>query len=253
MRSHAPAFVSVLLIALVLGAPGSDAGQSAKAAPAKAPTSAAKATVPLRLPDGHPNLQGIWSTATVTPFERPKEFANKEFLTEDEAARYEVTEVDRLNVDNRDDKRGTNQDVTLAYNDVWWDRGTRVVPTRRTSLIIDPPDGKMPALTAYGKERQSKMIPYSGFQDGRILGSWLDRGLWERCITRECPTSCADGLQQQLSDLQTSTTVAILAEMIRARSSRLTGAHPGPSISQWMGNSPALGRRHAGRRLDKFH
>jgi hypothetical protein len=173
--------VTALFIALVAHSSARVAGQTGTsgAAPEKAAarTSSSSASVP-RLSDGHPDLQGIWSSATVTPLERPNELANKEVLSEKEAAEYEKNVIERNNVDRRDDKRGTNQDVTLAYNDVWWDRGTHVIPTRRTSLIIDPADGKLPELTEYGKQRQSKMIPYSGFQDGRILASWLDRGLW---------------------------------------------------------------------------
>jgi hypothetical protein len=84
------------------------------------------------------------------------------------------------------------------------------------------------------------MIPYSGFQDGRILGSWLDRGLWERCITRGVPdVMLPTAYNNNYQIFQTPTTVAILAEMIHdARIIPIDGRpHPGPSISQWMGNS----------------
>src|SRR6267378_3869542 len=104
----------------------------------------------LHTPDGQPDLQGTWSWATITPFERPSEFAGKEFLTEQEAARYEKDIIERTNMDRRDGS--AEADVGRAYNDFWWDRGTHIVKTRRTSLVIDPKDGKIPPLTAAGRE-----------------------------------------------------------------------------------------------------
>jgi hypothetical protein len=86
--------------------------------------------------------------------ERPAEFAGKATLTEKEAAEYARRQVEERNADTRHDKtprktvNGTaeTEDVALAYNDFWWDRGTKVVGTRRTSLIVDPPDGRIPPL-----------------------------------------------------------------------------------------------------------
>ena len=86
---------------------------------------------------GHPDLQGIWSTATITPFERPAELAGKEFFTPTEAADFERRTLERTNRDRRDG--GAEADVARAYNNFWWDSGTRVVRTRRTSLVIDRP------------------------------------------------------------------------------------------------------------------
>jgi hypothetical protein len=236
-------FVTTLFIALVADSSARVAGQtgtSTAAAQKPASRASSNSTSVPRLSDGHPDLQGIWSSATVTPLERPKEFANKEVLTEAEATEYEKVVIERNNVDRRDDKKGTNQDVTLAYNDAWWDRGTRVVPTRRTSLVIDPPDGKLPELTEYGKQRQNRMIPYSGFQDGRILASWLDRGLWERCITRGIPdVMLPTAYNNNYQILQTPHYVAILAEMIHdARIIPTDGRkHVGSTVRQWMGDS----------------
>jgi hypothetical protein len=98
------------------------------------------AVVPLhaqtgKTPWGDPDLQGTWSNQTITPLERPAEFKDKPVLTEAEAAAYEKRLVEAGNVDNR--TPGTVQDVNLAYNQVWWDRGNRIVADRRTSLIVD--------------------------------------------------------------------------------------------------------------------
>jgi len=105
-----------------------------------------------RAADGHPDLSGVWTNKTVTPFERPRDLAGKEFFTEQEAAEYEKTHV--FDVDKRDNIRGTNRDVASAYNSFWWDPGTKVAKTRRTSIVIDPPDGRIPPLTA---ERQKQL------------------------------------------------------------------------------------------------
>src|SRR5207237_297306 len=106
---------------------------------AATPAPAAKNWVAPRTPDGQPDLQGIWSNATITPLERPKELAGKEIFTEKEAAEYEKRVLEETNKDRRD--APPEVDVGRAYNDAWWDRGTKVVPTRRTSMVVDPPDG----------------------------------------------------------------------------------------------------------------
>src|SRR5438046_7874325 len=87
-------------------------------------------SVVVRTPDGQPDLQGIWSLATITPLERPAELAGKEFFTPGEAADYEKEIQRRNNMDRRDGS--AEGDVARAYNDFWWDRGTQVVRTRRT-------------------------------------------------------------------------------------------------------------------------
>src|SRR2546423_15528281 len=92
-----------------------------------------------KTPWGDPDLQGTWSNQTLTPLERPREFADKPVFTEAEAAAYEKRLGEAGNVDNRNP--GTVQDVNLAHNQVWGDRGSRVVGDRRTSVVVDPPDG----------------------------------------------------------------------------------------------------------------
>src|SRR5437016_2163799 len=143
---------------------------------ARKPAAAATWTVP-RTPDGHPDFQGLWSYATLTPLERPAELAGKEFLSEQEAAEYEQRTLRENNRDRRDGS--AEADVTRAYNDFWWDRGTKVVVTRRTSLVVDPPDGKIPPLTADAQHRAAartearRVHPADGPED---------RPLAERCI-----------------------------------------------------------------------
>src|SRR5579864_6997665 len=98
-----------------------------------------------RAAGGHPDLQGFWTNASLTPFERPREFAGKEFFTEEEAAAFEKRARE---ASNRDRRGATAEaDVALAYNEVFFERGTEISPTRRTSIVIDPPDGRIPPLT----------------------------------------------------------------------------------------------------------
>ena len=160
--------MSWLAIGIVMGwfSTGSAAGQ----APAKNSAS-------LRTPDGQPDLQGTWSFATVTPLERPNNLTNKEFFTEKEAADYEKETLERNNKDRRDGP--AESDVSRAYNDFWWDSGTKVVKTRRTSLVIDPTNGRIPPMTAAARERQSER---TAANRGNEFDGPENRPLPERCL-----------------------------------------------------------------------
>jgi hypothetical protein len=139
---------------------------------------AAKGWVAPKTPDGVPELQGVWTNASLTPLQRPVNLASKEFYTEAEARAIEEENAAR----QRADARGATaaQDLGTAYNAFWYDRGNQVVPTLRTSLIIDPPDGRIPALTDEGRRLQAERAaerrgrgPADG-PESRILA--------ERCI-----------------------------------------------------------------------
>src|SRR5579863_1000977 len=126
-----------VVIALALWPPLSALGQ-AEPAP--------KTTLP-HTPDGHPDLQGVWDYRTITPLERPKDLGTKAFFTADEAAKYEKDENQRQNRDLIDPEKGGLQyppGGVVPYNEAWYDRGSKVAGSRRTSLIIDPPDGRLP-------------------------------------------------------------------------------------------------------------
>jgi hypothetical protein len=198
----------------------------------QAPATATSRTAPLRTAWGHPDLQGIWTFKTITPLERPARFAGKEFLTEQEAA-----ELERIAAqENTDEERPTDaaRDVAGAYNDFWFDRGDKTVRTRRSSLIIDPPDGRVPALTAEGKAR----IDARAAKMARPAWGPEDRSQFERCVTRGLPR-LPGGYNQNLQILQTPGYVVILYEMMREpRFIPLDGrAHVGANIRQWLGDS----------------
>jgi hypothetical protein len=130
------------------------------------PSSGSTAESTPKTPWGAPDLQGTWSNTTVVPFERAKEFGNREFMTDAEYKKAQDQLLERNNRAGRDsreingqDIRGTEKDVARAYNEHWFgDKPTEV--GRRTSVIIDPPDGRMPALTPEAQERISKKRAY---------------------------------------------------------------------------------------------
>ena len=196
---------------------------------------AAKTWTAPRTPDGQPDLQGIWSNATITPLERPKELAGKQFFTGQEAGEYEKRILQESNKDRRDGDR--EADVGRAYNDAWWDRGTRVVPTRRTSMVVDPADGRVPALTPAAQQREAARIEALR----RPARGPEDRGLPERCI--QWPTAGPPMLPSAYNNnyqiLQTPGYVVILIEMIHdVRIIPLDGRpHLASSIRQWLGDS----------------
>ena len=105
---------------------------------------------------GAPDLQGVWDFRTITPLERPEDLTGQEFLTEEEAAAYAEGQSRRQNRDLIDSAQGGLNYAPAAdggvvpYNEFWYDRGTSVISSRRTSLIIDPPDGRLPPLTPEG-------------------------------------------------------------------------------------------------------
>lgn len=183
-----------------------------------------------RMPWGHPDLQGIWNNGTTTPLERPKDLENRETLTDEEwAARAKE-------VATRADKRPDDPlaDVELAYNNEWWERG---VPLKRTSLIVDPPNGKLPPLTAEGQQRVA--AHEAARRQRGPADSWEDRPLQERCILYHGVPPFPTGYNNNYQIVQTREYVAIRYEMMaETRIIPLDGRpHVGPRIRTWIGNA----------------
>src|SRR5262249_55092666 len=156
----------------------------------------------------------------VTPLERPAEFAGKEFITAAEAAAFEKKTVEANDADKnraKETRREVNgtaetQDVALAYNNFWWDRGTKMVGNLRTSLITEPKDGKIPAQTAEAKTKAAALAVITE----RPAEGPEDRPLSERCITRSNtgPPMVPSGYNNNFQIFQTKDYVAILVEQI---------------------------------------
>src|ERR1700730_14457834 len=133
---------------------------------------ASKTWTPPRTAWGEPDLQGKWSYATITPLERPINQTGKDVLSREEKAT--LDEDARTSADRRD---GTAEaDLLRAYNAYWYDRGKSI---GRTSLIVDPPDGRLPPLTPEGRKRQAAIEEQ---ERAHPFDSWEDRPLQERCI-----------------------------------------------------------------------
>jgi hypothetical protein len=162
--------------------------------------------------------------------ERPAEFADKAFLTQQEAAEYEKRFIDR--------RDATAQvDVNGPFRQAWWDSGTKVVKTRRTSIVIDPPDGKIPALTPQSQAAEQARRAATR----RPPETAEDRPLYERCI--EWPTDGPPMLSSNYNNnyriVQAPGYVAIYIEMIHdVRIIPLDGRpHLPRDVRSWMGDS----------------
>jgi hypothetical protein len=189
---------------------------------------------PPQTPDGQPDLQGIWDYRSATPLERPAQFAGRETMTADEVADYERRAAEREDGRPPDDPR-TEQSVHAAW---WLDYGKTVVKTRRTSLIVDPPDGKIPPLTAEGQQRLDARR--AAARSHGPADSYENRSLWERCLTRGVPEGMLPaGYNNNVKLVQTPGYVVIFTEMIHdARIVPLDGRpHDSPNIRKWMGDS----------------
>ena len=199
----------------------------------------AKSSAVARTSDGHPDMQGIWTNATITPMERPAQFAGKTTATDEEASKYEKQNNDNLYGDKR--SQNAEQDRDHAYNALFFDRGTelaRVDGVKRTSLIIDPPDGKIPPLTPEAKKRTAGRL-----QAFQRFDRPQDRPLGERCLMGFGSTSGPPMLPVLYNNnyqiVQTPGTIMILVEMVHdIRYIHMDGRpHLPPNIRQWMGDS----------------
>ena len=216
------------VIAVMLLAPVSVAGQRQTAA-----TSTRTAgTAAFHTPWGDPDLEGIWSYATITPLQRPAELAEREFLTDEEIAGKNKDAATRASSERRAELT-PERDLGLAYNQVWWDRGTS---TRRTSLIVDPANGKLPPLTS---EAQKRQVERQEYRRAHQYDSWEDRPLQERCMTYQRAPPVPSGYNNTYHILQTPGYVAILNEMIHdVRFIPLDDRqHLNQHVRQWNGDS----------------
>ena len=189
-----------------------------------------------RTADGHPDLQGYWSNAVLTPLERPAEFGNKAYLTEEEALEYERRQLEQRDMDQRSED--TSADLSGAYNDFWWDWGNGIAVTRQTSLVIDPPDGQIPELTAAGKRRAEARAEMRRLHpsDGPEYRTLPDRCInWPSAGPPMLPTAYNNNYQI----VQTADYVLIVNEMVHdTRIIPLDGRSALPAhLRQWLGRS----------------
>jgi hypothetical protein len=234
----------VLTFSYVLVSMAAGTLASAQVPPAKTKTKASpavKVAIPLRTPDGQPDLQGIWDFSTLTPLERPSQLGDKAVFTEKEAAEYEKQALQNNNKDRRDGPAQT--DLSRAYNDSWYEYG-KISKDRRTSLIIDPPDGKIPAWTPEAQKREdARPNWYNSYNHRDSAGpdradSWEDRNLSERCMSRGTPR-LPSSYNNVFQIVQTPQYIALLAEMVHeVRIIPLDNRpHVDHKIQEWLGDS----------------
>jgi hypothetical protein len=184
-------------------------------------------------PIGRPDLQGIWDFSTVTPLERPPEVADQAYLTVQEAREYERGTRDRV----LGRMSSTEAKMNADAGDGWADWDNHVQPTRRTSLIVDPPNGRLPLLTSEGQRRRAVAADEAGLlpSDPETLP------LATRCLHHGegPPILPIGGPNNYLQIVQTDRFAMIMTEMIHhARIIAVDGRpHLLPAIRQWSGDS----------------
>jgi hypothetical protein len=199
-------------------------------------STAAQTYTAQRTADGQPDLQGVWNFSTPTSLERPNSLGDKAAYSDAELAKLlkEVAPLAEGGAADRDTRpaKGSVADVTLAYNEFWSERGR---PLQRTSLITDPADGKLPALTAEAKARVAARV---NTRDRPAQGP-EDRGLWERCLSRGEMPRIPGTYNNNVQIFQGPGYVVLHYEMIHEnRIIPLDGRpHVGPEIRQWLGDS----------------
>ena len=201
---------------------------------------------PTRTSDGQYDLEGVWDFSTITPLERPDGLGNKQTFTDEEAATFEREENQRQNRDLIDPKKGGAQYLpgsVIPYNEFWYERGSKIIGDKRTSLIVDPPDGRIPALTPEAQQRLDAQAAMARDEQlGRVRAdSHLDRSLADRCILgfNAGPPMTPGAYNNHVQISQASGYVTLVVEMVHdARVIPIDGRPHLPSrIPQYKGDS----------------
>ena len=188
-----------------------------------------------RTPNGRPDLQGVWDFRSLTPLERPEALADQDVFSAEEAAQFTEERLAALDKD----QPGLDGRIPLSggYNDFWWDYGRQLTGDLRTSLVVDPPDGRLPALTPAARDRAAARRTALG----RDAHGPEDRGAFERCILgfNAGPPMNPSAYNNNMQLFQTADHVVILNEMVHdARIVPLDGSgHLPDGVRQWRGDS----------------
>ena len=187
---------------------------------------------------GTPDLQGVWDFRSLTPMERPDDLSENEIFSAEEAAEFAAETIRERSRDN------DTSDRVVPYNDFWFDEGT-VVTTERTSLVIAPPDGRIPTLTQEAQQRRAQLREVRVSSHEPTPGGFVEDlgpgGLQVRCILgfNSGPPMAPSAYNNNVQVFQTESTVVLFAEMNHnARIVPLDGSdHLDGTIPQWTGDS----------------
>ncbi len=178
-------------------------------------------SMPMRRPHGDPDISGIFTFRTLTPLQRPQQFADQETLDPETAAAFEASERTRQNRDLFDPIAGArsagyaprSEGGVLSYNEFWYERGVDLTDDKRTSLIIDPPDGRLPPRTPEAIEAGRERAAY---RREHMYDSYENRSLMDRCIMgfNAGPPMSSSAYNNNVMIFQTPDHVVILNEMV---------------------------------------
>ena len=199
-------------------------------------------SMPMRTPDGHPDVSGVFTFRTITPFQRPEQFAGRETLGPEDAAAFEKAERIRQNRDLFDPEKGSGgyrpraEGGVLSYNEFWYERGIELTSDKRTALIIDPVDGRLPPQTPAAQKAEQARRAY--IEEHRY-DSYENRSMGDRCImfSKSGPPIRNGAYNNNLMIFQTPEYVTILTEQARQARVIPLGTPEKPSFAQLAGVS----------------
>ncbi|MCH7747919.1 MAG: hypothetical protein IH939_07465 [Acidobacteria bacterium] len=201
-------------------------------------------TMPMRTPEGQPDISGIFTFRTLTPLQRPRQFEGRETLTAEAAAAFEASERRRQNRDLFDPEKGASgyaprsEGGVLSYNEFWYERGIELTSDKRTSLIVDPPDGRLPPRVPSTEDpERERLSPEEAI--ARRYDSYENRGTGDRCIMgfNAGPPMRASAYNNNVMIFQSPGYVTILNEMVHNARVIPIGDTASPPFPQYSGIS----------------
>ena len=182
----------------------------------------AEPTMPMRTPDGQPDVSGTFTFRTLTPLQRPEQFDGVDTLSPEEAAAFEAAERTRRNRDLFDPEKGAlfyrprSEGGVLSYNEFWYERGVEMTADKRTSLIVDPPDGRLPPRIPRTAEEIAESREAAAERRAHMYDSYENRSTGDRCIMgfNAGPPMSSSTYNNNVMIFQTPGWVAILTEMV---------------------------------------